>query len=69
MPTTYLNFTWGRIWLFLVSTSCEHHPALRRTSCGRSAHDPNELRLNSDFVFATDLKIRTPGTAVDPGMK
>ena len=40
-----------------------------RTSCGRSAHDPKGLRLNSDFVFATEVKIRTRGTAVDPGMK
>ena len=69
IPTTYLNLTWGRIWLFPVSPSCEHHPALRRTSCGRSAHDPKGLRLNSDFVFATEIKILTRGTAVDPGRK
>ena len=40
-----------------------------RTSCGRSAHDPKGLRLNSDFVFATEIKILTRGTAVDPGRK
>ena len=69
IPTTYLNLTWGRIWLSPVNPSCEHHPALRRTSCGRSAHDPKGLRLNSDFVFATEIKILTRGTAVDPGRK
>ena len=69
MPTTYLNFTRGRIWLFPASPSSEHRPALRRTSYGRSAHDPKGLRLNSDFVFATEIKILTRGTAVDPGRK
>ena len=69
IPTTYLNFTRGRVW------SLPRQPQLRapscsaRTSCGRSAHDPKGLRLNSDFVFATEIKILTRGTAVDPGRK
>jgi hypothetical protein len=65
MSTSYLNFTAGRVWLSRVSPSPEHDPALRRSSCGRSAHYPNSrnrLRLNSDFVFATEIKIRTRGT-------
>jgi hypothetical protein len=52
-----------------ASPSSEHDHALRRSFCGRSAHSPNRRGLNSDFVFATEIKIRTRGTAVDLGMK
>ena len=37
--------------------SSEHDPALRRSSCGRSAHYPDRLGPNSDFVFAAEIKI------------
>jgi hypothetical protein len=69
MSTTYLNFTQGNERLMSASPSSEHHPALRRSSCGRSAHYPYRLGLNSDFVFGSEIQIRTRGTAVDLGMK
>jgi hypothetical protein len=59
MSTTYLNFTKCNVFLMSASPSSEHHPALHRSSCARSAHYPDRLRLNSDFVFCYWNKIWT----------